>query len=521
MKWRKGELFITIGLYLLIIPFFNALNATGYENPQIQGYFGATGTEFMYMTLVPFFVLVAGIPLALELLKRFPLRSLMQFIIIACVLLNTCSAYAPGIWWFTLCRSLLAFFTIFGIVAALIPIVMRYNPALNMAILYGIVQFIIQGSSLLYKFLGAHFAHIYDWRTSILMVNINFLLCIILTWIFLRKNVSPPKKPFSFDFKGWSIMILFLVPVLFLAVEGQIREWFTDRGVITAVVLLPVIAGLYAVYSKYTEHPLIDLKVFTYRNVAIGTLLYFLTGAMNGTGSIITGFMGGILGFDDLYMARTHLFVFAGLALSVPLCTYMLYRRSHISIVVISGFTAFALYHILMYFRFYPGIAPKDFMWPLIIKGVGIGFLYVLSSLYISEKVPKQLSTSRMMSGVIARIVFATMLGASVLTTVVSRLTVMHTTGIGQQITPGNKAAEEKYENARDYYLSQGLKASEADKMADNPLRHDVQKPAAMLAYKDIYLVMAVVSIIPTLFIVLFRLGRRPLRKVEVEPIPL
>ena len=139
----------------------------------------------------------------------------MQFIIIICVLLNTCSAFAPGIWWFTLCRSLLAFFTIFGIVAALIPIVMRYNPALNMAILYGIVQFIIQGSSLLYKFLGAHFAHIYDWRTSILMVNINFLLCIILTWIFLRKNVSPPKKPFNLDFKGWGIIILFLLPVLF------------------------------------------------------------------------------------------------------------------------------------------------------------------------------------------------------------------------------------------------------------------------------------------------------------------
>jgi DHA2 family multidrug resistance protein len=147
MKWRKGELFITAGLYLLIIPFFNALNVTGYENPQIQGYFGATGTEFMYMTLIPFFVLVAGIPVALALIRRFPLRSLMQFIIIVCVLLNTCSAFAPGIWWFTLCRSLLAFFTIFGIVAALIPIVMRYNPALNMAILYGIVQFIIQEQS--------------------------------------------------------------------------------------------------------------------------------------------------------------------------------------------------------------------------------------------------------------------------------------------------------------------------------------------------------------------------------------
>ena len=231
MKWHKGELINVTGLYLLIIPFINALNATGYENSQIQGHFGASGIEFMYMNLIPMFVLVAGIPLAFELAKQFPLRSLMLVITVLSFLLNTCSAFVSGMWWFTLCRSLLAFFTIFGIVAAIIPIVMRYNPALNMAILYGIVQFIIQGSGHLYKFLGAHFAHIYDWRTAVLMVNINFLICILLAWIFIRKNVAPFKQPFHFDFKGWGILIGFLFPLLFITAEGQNREWFSDRTI--------------------------------------------------------------------------------------------------------------------------------------------------------------------------------------------------------------------------------------------------------------------------------------------------
>ena len=75
------------------------------------------------------------------------------------------------------------------------------------------------------------------------------------------------------------------------------------------------------------------------------------------------------------------------------------------------GFLAFSLYHLLMYFRFYPGIGEADFILPFIIKGIGIGFLYLLSALYISENVPKNLSTSRMMSGIIARVVFALILG--------------------------------------------------------------------------------------------------------------
>jgi len=521
MKWQRGELFTVIGLYLLIIPFFNALNATGYENSQIQGYFGASGTEFMYMNLIPTFVLVAGIPLALVLARRFPLRSLMYFIIILSFALNTMSAYAPGIFWFTLCRSLLSFLTIFGIMASLIPIVVRYNPALNMAIMYGIVQFIIQGSSLLYKFLGAHFAHIYDWRTSILMVNINFLLCIVLTWIFIRKNDSPPKNPFRFDFKGWGIMILFLLPILFITAEGQNREWFSDTGVTIAVLSIPLVAISYMLYARNSEAPIIDLKVYTYPNVVIGTFLFFLTGAINGTGSIILGFMGAILGFDDIYMARTHLIILVGITLSVPLCTFMLYKRMHLQLIAVAGFLSFALFHLLMFFRFYPGIAPRDFMWPLIFKGSGIGFLFVLSALYISEKVPKPLSTSRMMSGVIARVVFALLLGASVLNTFVSKLIVRHNTGISQQVTPGNKAAAEEYSNTRDYYLLQGLKTSEAEKKADDLIRGDIQKSSSMLAYKDIYLGMAVLSFLPALLILILRIGRRPVERVEVEPLPI
>lgn len=521
MKWHKGELINVTGLYLLIIPFINALNATGYENSQIQGHFGASGIEFMYMNLIPMFVLVAGIPLAFELAKQFPLRSLMLVITVLSFLLNTCSAFVSGMWWFTFFRSLLAFFTLFGIVAAIIPIVMRYNPALNMAILYGIVQFIIQGSGHIYKFLGAHFAHIYDWRTAVLMVNINFLICILLAWIFIRKNVAPLKQPFHFDFKGWGILIGFLIPLLFITAEGQNREWFSDQTIQFAVASLLIISGLYVLYARYVNQPLIDLKVFTYRNVLTGTLLYFLTGAMNGTGTVVMGFMGGILGFDDLYMARTHLFIFIGLAVSIPICTYLLFKKIHLRIAAITGFLAFGLFHLLMYFRFYPGIAQRDFLWPFLFKGIGIGFLYVLSSLIISEGVPKALGNSRMLSGILARVVFALLLGGAVLTTQISRLTVKHSTGISQQLSRTNYAAKTTFETTRNQNLAKGMDIPEAQKAADDPLRYEVSKSAAMLAYMDIYLVMAVLCFLPVLLILIFRMGRRAVQRIDVEPIPI
>ncbi len=156
-----------------------------------------------------------------------------------------------------------------------------------------------------------------------------------------------------------------------------------------------------------------------------------------------------------------------------------------------------------MYSRFYPGIAETDFILPLILKGIGIGFLYLLSALYISENVPKNLGTSRMMSGIIARIVFALMLGGAVLSTFITNITTKHKTGISQQLTSGNEEAVLNYKNTKNYYLFKGLKPSAADRMADNPLQAEMKKPATMLAFKDIYGVMGLVCLFPILLILI------------------
>ncbi len=521
MPWKKGELFKATGLYLLIIPYLNALNATGYDSSQIQGHFGASSVEFMYINLIPVFVMLAGLPLALELAKRLPLKTMMLSITLAAIVFNTCSAYASDIYWFTLFRSLLSFCTIFGIVAALIPIVFLYNPKLNMAIMYGIIQFLIQGSSNLYKYFGAQFANMYDWRSSLLMLNFNFLLCILLTFIFIKKDVALSKQAFKFDFKGWIFLILFFAPILFLTAEGQNREWLSDPGVAIAGAFILIVIGAYLYYASKTENAIIDLKVFRYRNVVIGTLFFFLIGIANGTSSVIMGFMKGLLGFDSLYVARSHLYILLGIVISVPLCTYMMYRKIYLNIAAVFGFLAFMIYHLLMAFNFYPGISESDFILPFIFKGFGIGFLYLLSALYIPENVPKHLSTSRMMSGIISRVVVATILGGAVLTTLISNTTTQHTTGISQQITSGNADATLNYKKTKSYYLSQGLNPVEADKMADNPIQSEIKKSATLLTYKDIYLVMAAICFLSILLLVFLRIGRRPLQSIEVEPLPM
>jgi DHA2 family multidrug resistance protein len=68
--------------------------------------------------------------------------------------------------------------------------------------------------------------------------------------------------------------------------------------------------------------------------------------------------------------------------------------------------------------------------------------------------------------------------------------------------------------------MLKGLSAWEAQKKAEKSLSNQTAQASMMLAYKDIYLVMAALCFFPILILLLFRLGRRPVGRVDVEPIP-
>lgn len=390
-----------------------------------------------------------------------------------------------------------------------------------MALLYGILQFIQKGSQHVYQYFGAHFTSFYNWTFGIYFLNINFLICIILAWYFYKADVAPMKTNFQFDWRGWIILILFFTVVLFLSAEGQSRNWFSDPKIGLAVALLFLILGIYLIHARFTEDPVIDPGVYKYKNVVIGAFLMFYIGVMNGTGSVVTGYMTNVLGFDSVSGARTHLALLIGLCISIPLSTYLLYKRTYLATIWIMGFACYGFYHMILFFRFYPGIDSSDFFLPLIFKGLGMGFLFPISLLYISEGIPPKLSASRMMTGIIAQAVFAGLLLSAILGTFISNLNVQHKTGLSQQLTAVNQLAQKQLANTKRNYLFMGLSEAEAQKKAEKSLSNKTSQASILLAYKDIYLVMSAVCFLPIFIILLFKLWRRPLRRVELEPIPI
>ena len=126
-----------------------------------------------------------------------------------------------------------------------------------------------------------------------------------------------------------------------------------------------------------------------------------------------------------------------------------------------------------------------------------------------------------MMSGIISQAIFAGLLGSAILGTFVSNLNLQHKTGLSQQLTQVNVLAQKQLASAKRNFLFIGLSEAEAQKKAEKSLSNKTAQASILLAYKDIYLVMSAVCFLPVFIILLFKLWRRPIRRVELEPIPI
>jgi EmrB/QacA subfamily drug resistance transporter len=119
----------------------------------------------------------------------------------------------------------------------------------------------------------------------IFLINLPIgLIALVYAFLVLPKDAPHPSE--SFDFVGMLMMspglALFLYGVSSIPAEGKVG---------TPKVLIPVLVGLalviaFVFYSFKPKHPLLDLRLFRNRNLAVSTLTMFLFGA---------AFFGGLL----------------------------------------------------------------------------------------------------------------------------------------------------------------------------------------------------------------------------------
>lgn len=236
---------------------------------------------------------------------------------------------------------------------------------------------------------GGYLTDAISWRWAF-YINIPIgILAILLQSRFLE---DPPyiknAKPGKLDGIGLGLLGLWIACMQFILDKGQEDDWFGNTGIRWAAVVMVI--GFIAFMVRELTHskPLVNLRAFSNRNLAIGCLLVFVLGAgIYSLTTILPVFYQTLMGYDATS---------AGLAVSprglgsivASIGVGALISKMDPRKIVSAGFGVLALAALWMGFLTLD-ISPTTLFWPITVSGLAMSMIFVPLSNVALGTIPK------------------------------------------------------------------------------------------------------------------------------------
>ena len=225
--------------------------------------------------------------------------------------------------------------------------------------------------------LGGWITDNYSWRW-IFYINLPVgILAVLLANMFVE---DPPyvrnRKPGRIDYIGFGLMAIGLAALQLVLDKGQEDDWFSSNFIVTAAVISVIALIAFIIWELMTDEPIVDLRIFANRNFTVGCVLIATVGiVLYGTIALLPLFLQTLLGYPALQ---------SGLAVSPrgfgSIVSMIIVGRLVGKIdgryLVMFGFAVLAYStHVLAGLNL--NIASIDVVWPNIINGFAMGFVFV------------------------------------------------------------------------------------------------------------------------------------------------
>jgi DHA2 family multidrug resistance protein len=343
----------------------------------------------------------------------------------------------------------------------------------------------------------------YSWRW-VFYINIPIgIAAILLTQLFIFDPPYLRRQKTGIDFWGIGLLTLGIGSLQIMLDKGQEDDWFGSHFIVTLCVLAVVGIGGLIIRELTVKHPVIDLSVFKYRSFAVGTFLMTLIGfVLYGSTVLLPLFMQVLLGYTATHAGVTNLPRGLASFLIMPFVGRLTGKVDHRKLLAIGlAASAYAMWELS---RFSLNVGYWDFVWPLLLQGAALGFIFVPLTTITNNPIPNERMGNATSLFNLMRNIGAS-IGISMVTTVQFRSEQTHINRLASHVYPQNPAAQHMLQSMQGYFMSQGSSASTAAQQAYQAVWGTVMQQAAMLSYNDTFLFLAIVFVAMFPFLFLLR----------------
>ena len=348
-------------------------------------------------------------------------------------------------------------------------------------------------------YLGGYLVYNYSWPV-IFYVNIPIgIIAVYLTLNFIRDNPFEKKTDSSVDWLGIILLIVGIGSLQLVLEQGERNDWFESQYIVTFTIA--AVAGIigFIIRELTAKNPIVDLRVLAKGNVAIATIMNFILGfILFGSVFIYPIYMQAFLGFTAQMSGSMFI---PGALLSgmlMPVVGGLLSKGTPPKFMIIFGFSITAIFVYWSSFIFTTNTGTEAMFWPLIVRGLGMAFLFVpLSGLTLGGLNGKDVGQASGISNMIRQI--GGSMSVAIIGVLNETLSAEHRANILQHVTPDNPLLNERLNMMKSGLLSATTDADKAAQQALAFLNFSVNKQAAILSYIDIfhYLTIFIIIAVP------------------------
>ena len=353
--------------------------------------------------------------------------------------------------------------------------------------------------------LGGFIIDNWSWP-YIFYINIPIgIIAVLLTISFVRSPKYAEKSKLNqVDFIGIILLAIAVGALQYVLEHGQQDDWFENSTILILSIASFFSFILFVWRELVFDHPIVNLRVLKDSNLAIGTILSFILGfGLYGSTFVIPIYTQSILGWTatdaGLLLIPSSLMT----AFMMPIIATMLQKGVPPKYMVAGGFFIFFCYSFWSYKILTPDTGSEHFFWPLIVRGVGLGLLFVpVTTLSLSSLKGQQIGEGAAFTGMMRQL--GGSFGIAIITTFISRLTMGHRGDLVSHLDTSDIDVQKHIQNLQMNFISKGFAPNEALNKAYSLLDMQVTKQATVLTYMDVFLYLGIVFLLCIPFILFF-----------------
>jgi len=352
---------------------------------------------------------------------------------------------------------------------------------------------------------GGYLSHAFSWHWLFLVNIPPGIVVTIITWNFIdfdKPELSLMKK---FDWWGLLSMGVFLGAMEYVLEEGNSNDWFSDQSILISAFASGIAAIVFFYRAFSVEFPVVDLRAFSNKNFALGSLFSFVMGiGLYGLTYIYPVYLGRIRGYDSLMIGETMFVSGLSMFFTAPLAGFLA-GRIDLRLMMVIGFTSFAsgtfiMAHLTTDWDFW------ELFLPQILRGVGLMLCMVpINNIALGTLPPARIRNASGLFNLTRNLGGA--VGLAIINTVLTSRQDVHYMRLRESVHWGSKQALDQMSSMTANLDVHGLDGSVG---AIKQLVNMAERQAMILSFGDVFMMLTVLFMAMILGVTMITMPKAP-----------